>query len=60
MLEIRGLQLNAIKSRVVCTIDGFDFLGFNIRHVPKLGWKRLAFVPGDYNSGIDKKLRPYY
>lgn len=31
-LAERGLVMNAEKTRIVSIIDGFDFLGFNVRH----------------------------
>ena len=31
-----GLELSEEKTKIVHTTDGFDFLGFNIRHYPKL------------------------
>ncbi len=31
-LEPRGLAFNEQKTRVVCLDEGFDFLGFNVRH----------------------------
>jgi RNA-directed DNA polymerase len=33
-LADRGLELSAAKTRIVHIDDGFDFLGFNIRHFP--------------------------
>jgi RNA-directed DNA polymerase len=43
--ETRGLTLSAEKTRVVHLSEGFDFLGFNIRHykttLTKTGWKLL-------------------
>ena len=31
-----GLELSEEKTKIVHTTEGFDFLGFNIRHYPKL------------------------
>jgi RNA-directed DNA polymerase len=30
----RGLELSQAKTRIVHIDDGFDFLGFNLRHFP--------------------------
>lgn len=40
-LRIRGLEFSEEKTRMVHSTDGFDFLGFNIRHYPKKtsGWE---------------------
>lgn len=44
-LQERGLTLNEEKTRITHLKDGFDFLGFNVRHYPvtntKTGWKLL-------------------
>ena len=44
-LEARGLTLSAEKTKVVHLSEGFDFLGFTIRHyksaLTKSGWKVL-------------------
>lgn len=44
-LEARGLTLSTEKTQVVHLSEGFDFLGFNIRHykssLAKSGWKVL-------------------
>jgi RNA-directed DNA polymerase len=44
-LQTRGLTLSAEKTRVVHLSEGFDFLGFNIRHykssLARSGWKLL-------------------
>lgn len=44
-LSQRGLELSAQKTRIVHLSQGFDFLGFNIRHYKnsqtKTGWKLL-------------------
>ena len=42
----RGLTLSEEKTRIVHLTEGFDFLGFNIRHYPapktsRTGWKLL-------------------
>ena len=45
-LKERGLTLSAEKTRIVHLTEGFDFLGFNVRHyrtphTTKTGWKLL-------------------
>jgi RNA-directed DNA polymerase len=45
-LKERGLSLSEEKTRIVHLTEGFDFLGFNIRHYPapqtsRTGWKLL-------------------
>jgi RNA-directed DNA polymerase len=45
-LNPRGLTLSEEKTRVVHLTEGFDFLGFNVRHYPmphttRTGWKLL-------------------
>jgi RNA-directed DNA polymerase len=45
-LALRGLRLSEAKTRIVHLSEGFDFLGFNVRHyrAPKTsrsGWKLL-------------------
>ncbi len=44
-LQERGLTLNEEKTRITHLKDGFNFLGFNVRHYPvtntKTGWKLL-------------------
>lgn len=44
-LEQRGLRLSPEKTRIVHLSEGFDFLGFTVRHYPskvtKTGWKLL-------------------
>lgn len=39
-LRTRGLELSDEKTRLVHSTEGFDFLGFNVRHYPKKtsGW----------------------
>jgi RNA-directed DNA polymerase len=36
-LRVRGLQLSEEKTRIVQLLEGFDFLGYNVRHYPKQG-----------------------
>jgi RNA-directed DNA polymerase len=42
-LKPRGLSLSAEKTRIVHLTEGFDFLGFNIRHYPAPGTSRSGF-----------------
>ena len=45
-LGIRGLNLSKEKTRIIQLCEGFDFLGFNIRHYAvsntATGWKLLT------------------
>lgn len=50
ILAKRGLLLNDEKTKITNTFDGFDFLGFNVRHVLKLGHKHRYI--GDLSKGI--------
>lgn len=59
ILATRGLELSQAKTKVVCTLDGFDFLGFNIRHTLKRGWFRLRPLFIKSVAGIDKSLRKF-
>ncbi|WP_193199783.1 reverse transcriptase domain-containing protein [Nostoc sp. MG11] len=44
-LDKKGLKLSEEKTKIVHLSEGFDFLGFNIRHYAvsdsKTGWKLL-------------------
>ena len=42
-LQSRGLRLSAEKTRIVHLTEGFDFLGFNVRHYPAPGTSRAGF-----------------
>ena len=61
-LKERGLELSPDKTRICHLTEGFDFLGFNIRHyraarTTKTGWK-LLIKPSDKSvQKIRKKLR---
>ncbi len=60
-LRVRGLQLSEEKTRIVHLSEGFDFLGFNVRHyqsrTTRTGWK-LLIKPAKKNvSTFRKKLR---
>jgi RNA-directed DNA polymerase len=60
ILSKRGLQLNETKTRIVNTLDGFDFLGFNIKHITKRGWERVRGVAGNCENGIHESYRKYF
>ena len=61
-LQKRGLALSTEKTRIVHLTDGFDFLGFNIRHykapqTSKTGYK-LLITPSKHSvQHIRNKLR---
>ncbi len=61
-LKQRGLELSAEKTKIVHLSEGFDFLGFNIRHyradkTSKTGWKLLIKQSLESVSKIRNKLR---
>lgn len=61
-LQQRGLELSAQKTKIVHLSEGFDFLGFNIRHyraekTSKTGWKLLIKPSKESVSKIRNKLR---
>ncbi|OUC15182.1 MAG: group II intron reverse transcriptase/maturase [Alkalinema sp. CACIAM 70d] len=63
-LACRGLTLSAAKTRIVNLSEGFDFLGFNIRHYQdantRTGWK-LLICPSRANvARFRQKLRDIY
>ncbi|MBK4738079.1 group II intron reverse transcriptase/maturase [Noviherbaspirillum pedocola] len=58
----RGLRLSPSKTRIVHLTDGFDFLGYNIRHyraekTSRSGWKLLIKPSRKSQEAIRKKLR---
>lgn len=57
----RGLSLSQEKTRIVHLKEGFDFLGFNIRHYPvsntATGWKLLIKPSRKSMQEIQDKLR---
>jgi RNA-directed DNA polymerase len=62
-LKERGLTLSEEKTRIVHLTEGFDFLGFNIRHYPapqtsRTGWKLLIKPQGGNVQLLLKKLNP--
>jgi RNA-directed DNA polymerase len=61
-LKERGLTLSPEKTRIVHLSEGFDFLGFNIRHykapkTSKSGWKLLIRPSKKSVQKIREKLR---
>jgi RNA-directed DNA polymerase len=60
-LALRGLQFSEKKSRIVHLQDGFEFLGFYIRHYKdprtKSGWVRRITPSVDSVKRIKEKLR---
>lgn len=60
-LSVRGLSLSEQKTRVVHLTEGFDFLGFNIRHYPsqnsRNGWKLLIKPASKNVAAFREKLR---
>jgi RNA-directed DNA polymerase len=61
-LKERGLTLSAEKTRIVHLTEGFDFLGFNIRHYPapltsRTGWKLLIKPSKESVQEVQKKLQ---
>lgn len=61
-LAERGLTLSEEKTRIVHLTEGFDFLGFNIRHYPapqtsRTGWKLLIKPSKESVQAVQKKLK---
>ena len=60
-LEKKGLTLSREKTRIIHLSEGFDFLGFNIRHYPvtttKTGWKLLIKPSEKSVQKIRSKIR---
>ena len=61
-LKERGLSLSEEKTRIVHLTEGFDFLGFNIRHYPapqtsRTGWKLLIKPSKKSVQEVQKKLK---
>lgn len=61
-LKQRGLELSPDKTTIVHLTEGFDFLGFNIRHyraekTSKTGWKLLIKPSKESVGKIRNKLR---
>jgi RNA-directed DNA polymerase len=61
-LKQRGLTLSPEKTRIVHLTEGFDFLGFNVRHYPapqtaRTGWKLLIKPSKESVQGLCGKLK---
>jgi RNA-directed DNA polymerase len=61
-LKERGLTLSQEKTRIVHLTEGFDFLGFNMRHYPapqtsRTGWKLLIKPSKEAVQEMQKKLK---
>jgi RNA-directed DNA polymerase len=61
-LAERGLAISGEKTRIVHLTEGFDFLGFNIRHYPapqtsRTGWKLLIKPSKESVQAVQKKLK---
>jgi RNA-directed DNA polymerase len=60
-LGLRGLRLSDEKTRIVHLSEGFDFLGFNIRHyrsrTARMGWKLLIKPAKKSVSVFRQKLK---
>jgi len=63
-LSLRRLTLSEEKTRIVNLSEGFDFLGFNIRHYPdtntRTGWKQLIRPSRENVARFRQKLRDTY
>ncbi|NJN29873.1 MAG: group II intron reverse transcriptase/maturase [Synechococcales cyanobacterium RM1_1_8] len=60
-LSVRGLALSEEKTRIVHLTEGFDFLGFNVRHYrstnTRTGWKLLIRPARESVARFREKLR---
>jgi RNA-directed DNA polymerase len=61
-LKERGVCLSAEKTRIVHLTEGFDFLGFNMRHYPapqtsRTGWTLLIKPSTESVQAVQKKLK---
>src|SRR5437588_9771441 len=61
-LKERGLTLSEEKTRIGHLTEGFDFLGFNIRHYPapqtsRTGWKLLIKPSKEAVQAVQKQLK---
>jgi RNA-directed DNA polymerase len=64
-LKERGLTLSEEKTRIVHLTEGFDFLGFNIRHYPapqtsRTGWKLLIKPSKESVQEVRQKLKQHW
>jgi RNA-directed DNA polymerase len=60
-LKLKGLELSKEKTKIVHISEGFDFLGFNIRHykekTTKTGWKLLIKPSNKFVKEAKSKIR---
>jgi RNA-directed DNA polymerase len=61
-LQVRGLTLSEEKTRIVHLTEGFNFLGFNVRHYPapqtaRSGWKLLIKPSKEAVQELRDKLK---
>jgi RNA-directed DNA polymerase len=61
-LKERGLALSPEKTKIVHLWEGFNFLGFNIRHYPapltsRTGWKVLIKPSKEAVQSVQKQLK---
>src|SRR5229473_2833028 len=61
-LKVRGLTLSEEKTRIVHLTEGFDFLGFNVRHYPapqtsRTGYKLLIRPSKKSVNELREKMR---
>jgi RNA-directed DNA polymerase len=61
-LKERGLTLSEEKTRIVHLTEGFDFLGFNVRHYPapqtsRTGWKLLIKPSKESVQEVREKIK---
>lgn len=61
-LKVRGLTLSPEKTRIVHLTEGFNFLGYNVRHYPapqtsRSGWKLLIKPSKEAVQELREKLR---
>lgn len=61
-LQVRGLTLSEEKTRIVHLTEGFNFLGFNVRHYPApqtahSGWKLLIKPSKEAVQELRDKLK---
>jgi RNA-directed DNA polymerase len=64
-LKERGLTLSEEKTRIVHLTEGFDFLGFHVRHYPapltsRTGWKLLIKPSKKSIQELRKKLKQHW
>ncbi|WP_217231301.1 group II intron reverse transcriptase/maturase [Streptomyces anulatus] len=60
VLTSLGLRLSEAKTRVVHMQDGFDFLGFHVKWMPKRGtekWHVYTFIADKPVRGFKRKIR---